>query len=221
MLSRILSRSKELTVRSCAGRQPGSHRPQLHHRRHVAGRCRRRSGIAAGVLEHRHPGPLHLAVHYAWRRNCAWGRRCSRLVLALSIACGFVIGFVPAIGLRQTPLFTAQLESVTSGDEDQFAHARHAGGRPIGVVRHPVGGRGTHLAHAVPVGAHGRRISTERRHHRANLCCCKDNPRTFYSSLLERTRQLDGVQSVALASTFPLVDSRRRARVRAGYQRRR
>jgi len=61
---------------------------------------------------------IHVLIPFAARfTTLASELRIGPAVIAfcfvLSLASGCVVGLVPAIGLRQTPLFTAQLEGVT------------------------------------------------------------------------------------------------------------
>jgi predicted permease len=203
MLSRILARSKELAVRSALG----------------ASRTRIvRSFITEGVLLAGAGGGLGLLLAF-WSidvlvpftskfTTLASELRIGPEVIAfcflLSIACGFVIGFVPAIGLRQTSLFTAQLErasnptKVSSRTRGILVAAQLAFSavllvgagltlRTLLQLEHTDGGFS-------PSGIVTARIYVLKENHHSQ----------FFNALLERTRNLAGVQSVALASTFPL-----------------
>ncbi|MGC2110908.1 MAG: ABC transporter permease [Candidatus Korobacteraceae bacterium] len=202
MVSRILARSKELTLRTALG----------------ASRARIvRSFITEGVLLACGGGVLGLLLAF-WSidvlvpftsrfTTLATELRMGPEVIAfcflLSIGCGVVVGFTPAIGLRQTPLFTAQLENLSSPARiSSRARAVLVAAQLAFSVVLLVGAGLTlrtvfQLEH-MDGGFRSSGVTT------ARIYMLKPGYRKFYGSLLERTRQLDGVQSVALSSTFPL-----------------
>ena len=202
MLSRLLSRSKELTVRAALG----------------ASRARIvRSFITEGMLLAGAGGVLGLVLAF-WSLKCLvpftsqfttlaselrMGPASTGVCIALSVACGFVIGFIPAIGIRQTPLFTSQSENVNSATRmsSRTRGMLVAGQLAVSVIL--LVGAGLTLRTLFQLehmdgGFRPSGVTT------ARIYALKDDPRTFYGALVERTRKLDGVQSVALASTFPL-----------------
>ncbi len=201
MLSRILARSKELAVRSALG----------------ASRVRIvRSFITEGVLLAGGGGAFGLLLAFWSIRvlvpftskftTLASELRIGPEVVAfgfvLSIACGIVIGFVPAIGLRQTPLFTAQLEMSNPTRISSRARAVLVGAQLMFSVVLLVGAGLTlrtlfQLEH-MDGGFRPSGVTT------ARIYLLRRDYGKFYDSLVERTRRLEGVQSAALTSTFPL-----------------
>lgn len=202
MLSRLLSRSKELTVRAALG----------------ASRARIvRSFITEGMLLAGAGGVLGLVLAF-WSleylvpftsqfttlaSELRMGPAAVVACVALSIGCGFVIGFIPAIGVRQTPLFTSPLENVNPATRmsSRTRGMLVAGQLAVSVIL--LVGAGLTLRTLFQLenmdgGFQASGVTT------ARIYALKDDPRTFYNSLIERTRKLDGVQSAALASTFPL-----------------
>jgi putative ABC transport system permease protein len=202
MLSRFLSRSKELTVRSALGASRG---------RIV------RSFITEGILLAGAGGLVGLLLAF-WSLNyfvpftsqfttlaseLRIGPAAVGFCFALSLACGFAIGFLPAIGVRQTSLFTSQLEAVNSAARmsSRTRGMLVAGQLAVSIIL--LVGAGLTLRTLIKLegmdgGFRPNGVTT------ARIYQLKDDFRPFYASLLERTRKLDGVQSVALASTFPL-----------------
>jgi predicted permease len=202
MLSRLLSRSKELTVRAALGASQA---------RIV------RSFITEGMLLTSAGGVLGLLLAF-WSLSylvpftsqfttlasqLRMGPAAIGVCVALSIACGFVIGFIPAIGVRQTPLFTSQLENVNPATKmsSRTRGILVAGQLALSVIL--LVGAGLTLRTLFQLehmdgGFRPSGVTT------AHIYVLKHEFRAFYSALLERTRQLDGVQSVALATTFPL-----------------
>ncbi len=202
MLSRFLSRSKELTVRAALGASRG---------RIV------RSLITEGMLLAAAGGMVGLLLAF-WSLNyfvpftSQFTTLASELRIGpvavgfcfmLSIACGFAIGFIPAIGVRQTPLFTSQLDGVypSARMSSRTRGMLVAGQLAVSIIL--LVGAGLTLRTLITLermdgGFRPSGVTT------ARIYQLKDDYRPFYASLLERTRKLDGVQSVALASTFPL-----------------
>ncbi len=202
MLSRILGRSRELTVRTVLG----------------ASRTRIvRSFVTEGILLAGLGGigglllalwSLDVVVRFTAKfTSLSSELRISLPVIAfcflLSIACGFVIGLVPAIGLRQTPLFTMQLGSAANSSRIR-SRARGilvAAQLALSVVL--LVGAGltlrtlVHLEH-MDGGFDSSGVVT------ARIYVLNSDFTTFFDALVERTRHLSGVESVALSSTFPL-----------------
>jgi predicted permease len=202
MLSRILARAKELTVRAALG----------------ASRARIvRSLITEGVMLSAAGGALGLALAF-WSIDVLvpFSARFTTLAsqlhigpeviafcVGLSVACGFVIGFVPAIGLRQTPLFTARMDSVSIPARVSSRTRGILVAAQLAVSIILLVGAGLTLRTLLQLehldgGFRASGVTT------ARIYLHGDNFRNVYESLVNRTRRLDGVQSVALSSTFPL-----------------
>lgn len=203
MLSRILARSKELAVRSALG----------------ASRTRIvRSFITEGVLLAGAGGSLGLLLAF-WSidilvpftskfttlaSELRMGPEVIAFCFLLSIACGFVVGFVPAIGLRQTSLFTSELErasnpaKISSRTRGILVAAQLAFSVVLMVAAGLTLRTLLQLEHT-DGGFRASGITTARIYQLK-----EDHHNKFFNALLERTRNLVGVQSAALASTFPL-----------------
>ena len=201
MLSRLLSRSKELTVRAALG----------------ASRARIvRSFVTEGMLLAIAGGALGLllafwsidvlvpfAAHFTTLASeLRMGPDVIAFCFALTIACGLVIGFVPAIGLRQGGLSTAQVEGINvparmSARTRGLLVAAQLALSVVLLVGAGLTLRSLLQLEHMDAGFRPSGVTT------ARIYETKPTFRKFYASLLERTR-LDGVQSVALASTFPL-----------------
>ena len=202
MFSRILSRAQELTVRAALGASQG---------RIV------RSFVTEGVLLAGAGGILGLLLAF-WSIDvlvpftARFTTLSSELRIGppdigfcflLSLICGFAIGFVPAIGLKQTPFFTAQMENLTnpariSSRTRGILVAAQMALSVILLVGAGLTLRTLFQLEHMDAGFRSTGVTT------ARIYLQKDNFRSVYGSLLERTRRLDGVESVALSSTFPL-----------------
>ena len=202
MVSRVLSRSKELTLRTALGASRG---------RIV------RSFITEGVLLASGGGALGLLLAF-WSIDVLVpftskfttlaselhiGPEVIAFCFVLSLACGVVIGFAPAIGLRQTPLFSGPLEN--AGNPARMSARARAilVGAQLAFSVVLLVGAGLTLRTVVQLehvdgGFRPSGVTT------ARIYLLKPSYLKFYDSLLERTQKLDGVQSVALSSTFPL-----------------
>lgn len=202
MLSRILARAKELTVRAALG----------------ASRARIvRSLITEDVMLSVAGGALALALAF-WSIDVLGpfsarfttlasqlhiGPEVIAFCVALSIACGFFIGLVPAIGLRQTPLFSARMDSVSVPARISSRTRGILVAAQLAVSIILLVGAGLTLRTLIELehldgGFRTSGVTT------ARIYLHGDNFRSVYESLVDRTRRLDGVQSVALSSTFPL-----------------
>ena len=128
------------------------------------------------------------------------------LCFLLSVACGVVIGIVPAIGVRYTPLFTMEPGNAATAGSSQFEDAGLAGCSTACAVRDPAGRGGLalrtvlHLERVDP-GFQPSGVLT------ARVYGLNGKYREFFTELLERTRRLPGVESAGLASTIPLHDA--------------
>ena len=123
----------------------------------------------------------------------------------LSIACGVVIGLVPAIGVRQTPSLDQSWATPISR-AGSVAHPRNSGGRATGALGDPAGRRRADAAHPPPTGTRRRRIRRQRSLHRANLRAERQATRTSSTSCWSAHDGFRECKSVALSSTFPLYD---------------
>jgi len=202
MLSRILARSKELTVRAALG---------ASHARIV------RSFITEGVLLAAAGGAIGLLLAFlsidvlvpftsqftTLASQLHIGPAVIAFCIVLSMACGFVVGFVPAIGMRHTALFTAQLDNIAiparvSSRTRGILVAAQLAVSVILLVGAGLTVRTLLELEHVDGGFRASGVTT------ARIYLHGDNFRSVYESLVARTRRLDGVQSVALSSTFPL-----------------
>ncbi|HKD86568.1 MAG TPA: ABC transporter permease [Terriglobales bacterium] len=202
MLSRILSRSKELMVRAALG---------ASHGRIV------RSFLTEGMLLACAGGVLALVLAF-WSvdvlvpfsarfttlaSELRIGPQAIAFCFVLSILCGFVIGFMPAIGMRQMPLFTAQMENMSSPARmsSRTRGILVAGQLAVSVILLVGAGltlRTLFQLEHMDAGFRPSGVTT------ARIYTHNDSFQSIYHSLMERTRRLDGVESVALSSTFPL-----------------
>ncbi len=202
MVSRILARSKELTVRAALG----------------ASRVRiARSFITEGMLLACLGGALGLLLAFlsidvlvpftsrftTLATELRIGPQVVVFCFALSIVCGFFVGMAPAVGLRQTPLFSAQLENPSNPARlSSRTRAILVGAQlALSVVLLVAAGltlRTVFELEHLDAGFRPSGVTT------ARIYRMKSGYLKFYDALLERTRRLDGVQSVALAYTFPL-----------------
>ncbi len=202
MLSRILSRSRELAVRAALGASQGRIL---------------RSFITEGVLLAGAGGALGLVLAF-WSidvlvpftsryttlaSQLRIGPEVVVFCFALAIACGVVIGVIPAIGLRQTPLFAAQLDSVNGPARINSRTRGILVGAQLAVSVILLIGAGLTLRtlfqlEHVDGGFRPSGVTT------ARIYLLKSEFGRFYEALVQRTRRLDGVQSVALSTTFPL-----------------
>ncbi len=202
MLSRILARTRELTVRTILG----------------ASRSRiTRSFITEGILLSGCGGiagllfaywSLDVLVRFTSRfTSLASQLQFSPQVIAfcflVSIICGVVVGLIPALGVRQTPLFTMELGNVNLSSRAN-AKARGiliAAQLALSVIL--LVGAGLTLRSLIQLqridsGFEASGVLTGR------IYVLKDTYETFFNKLLQRTRRLPGVQYAALASTVPL-----------------
>ena len=202
MLSRMLARSRELTIRTVMGASRG---------RIV------RSFVTEGVLLAAGGGVFGLllaiwSLDVVVRFTSRYTSLSSQLRISpqevgfcvvLSVVCGVVIGLVPALSVRQTPIFGSELGNTYI--------PRRVGLRARGILV------AAQLALSVVllVGAGLTLRSLLQLEHinggfdaagvfSARVYALNDNYQTFFNNLLDRTRRLPGVQAVALSSTFPL-----------------
>jgi putative ABC transport system permease protein len=200
MLARILARSKELAVRSALG----ASRTRIVRSFVTEGILLAGAGGAVGLLLAF--WSIDVLVPFTSRfTTLASELRIGPDVIAfcflLSIACGFVVGFVPAIGLRQTSLFTAKLTSNPAKISSRTRGILVASQLAFSVVLMVAAGltlRTLLRLEHTDGGFSPSGVTT------ARIYMLKPNQYEFYSALLERVRRISGVQSVALSSTFPL-----------------
>jgi predicted permease len=124
----------------------------------------------------------------------------------VSLACGVVVGMVPAMGVRCTPLFTleAGAANVSSRITSKTRGALVAAQLALCVILLVGAGLALrtvlHLAQVDP-GFQPSGVLT------ARIYILNGKHQEFFKELLERTRRLPGVQSAGLASTIPLRDA--------------
>lgn len=203
MLSRMLARTRELTVRTILG----------------ASRARIvRSFVTEGVLLAAFGGALGFAFAFSSldvlvRFTARFTSLASQLqitpqviafCLVLSVACGVVVGLVPALALRHTAVFATE----GWGNVNLPSRASRKARGILLVVQLALSvvllvGAGLTLRSLI----HLERIDagfTPGGVLTARIYVLNANHPTFFDALLERARKLPGVQSAALASTFPL-----------------
>ena len=203
MLSRMLARTRELAVRTILG----------------ASRARIvRSFVTEGVLLAAFGGMLGLVlaissldvlVHFTARfTSLASQLQITPQVIAfcvvLSVSCGALVGLVPALALRHTPLFATEGLGNTNLPRRASRKARET----LLVVQLALSvvllvGAGLTLRSLIQLeridaGFTPSGILT------ARIYVLNANHPTFFHDLLERARKLPNVQSAALGSTFPL-----------------
>lgn len=203
MVSRVLARARELTVRTILG---------ASHNRIV------RSLITEGILLAIFGGlvgwvlaysSLGLLVSFTSRytslaSQLKFTTQVAAFCFLLSVGCGVAIGLLPALGVRYTSLFTAG-----AGSTSLPPGRLNSKGRGVLIA--------TQLALSVIllVGA-GLALRTVMQLERvdagfrpgglltARIYILNGRYREFFGRLLERTRRLPGVESAGLASTIPL-----------------
>ena len=126
MVSRVLARTRELTVRTILGAS----------RSRIA-----RSLITEGIMLAVLGGVIGLVLAY-WSMGLVVNFTSKFTSLAsqlhftpqviafcflLSVGCGIVIGLVPAIGVRYTPLFTMEVGNANLSGANQLEDPRHSG----------------------------------------------------------------------------------------------
>jgi predicted permease len=205
MVSRMLARSRELTVRTILG----------------ASRSRILRGLVTeGIMLAILGGIIGLTLAYwsvgllvsftskftSLASQLAFTPQVIVFCLVLSVACGVVIGMVPAIGVRYTPLFTTEPGAasrprrVSSKTRGMLVTAQLA----LCVVLLVGAGltlRTVLYLERVDPGFRPNGVLT------ACIYSLNGKYREFFTELLERTRRLPGVESAGLASTIPLSDA--------------
>jgi len=203
MMSRVLARTRELTVRTILGAS----------RNRIV-----RSLITEGILLAMFGGlvgwvlaysSLGLLVSFTSRYTSLASQlqftpQIGAFCFLLSVGCGVAIGLLPALGVRYTPLFTMEV-----GNASLPPGRLNSKGRGVLIA--------TQLALSVIllVGA-GLALRTVMQLQRvdagfrpaglltARIYILNGKYREFFGQLLERTRRLPGVESAGLASTIPL-----------------
>jgi putative ABC transport system permease protein len=202
MMSRVLARTHELTVRTILGAS----------RKRIA-----RSLITEGVMLAMLGGSigwllayssLGLVVRFASKftslaSQLQFTPQVGVFCVLLSLGCGVVIGGGPALGTRYTPLFTADVGNthlphrISSKTRSILVAAQFA----LSVILLVGAGLALrtviHLQH-VDAGFQPSGTLT------ARLYVLNGKYREFFNELLKRTRNLPGVESAGLASTIPL-----------------
>ena len=202
MLSRMLARARELTVRSALG---------ATQTRIV------RSFLTEGIVLAAFGGVLGLllafwslsvlvrftAIFTTLSSQLHMGWQVIAFALLLSLACGLVIGIVPAVVVRRTPFYSLQVgNSISPGRVSSRTRALLVGAQLAFSIVLLVGAGLTlrsliQLEH-VDGGFEPSGVMT------ARLYVMNPKVPAIFDALLDKARRLPGVQSVALASTFPL-----------------
>ncbi len=205
MVSRMLARTQELTVRTILG----ASRSRILRGLVTEGVMLAILGGVAGLtLAYLSVG---LLVSFASKfTSLASQLTFTPLVFAfcflLSIACGVVIGMVPTIGVRYTALFTP--ESGTTNMPSRISSKTRGGlvAAQLALCVILLVGAGLalrtvlHLERVDP-GFQPSGVLT------ARIYSLNGKYREFFEQLLERTRRLPGVESAGMASTIPLHDA--------------
>jgi len=202
MMSRVLARTRELTVRTILGAS----------RKRIT-----RSLITEGVMLALLGGSIGWVLAYSSlglvvRFTSKFTSLASQLqftpqvalfCVLLSLGCGLVVGGGPALGVRYTPLFTAEIgntylpQRISSKTRSILVAAQLA----LSVVLLVGAGLALrtviHLQHVDPGFRPGGILT-------ARFYVLNEKCREFFDQLLKRTRNLNGVESAGLASTIPL-----------------
>ena len=202
MLSRALSRSRELTVRAVLGASQGRIIRTLATEGLLFGVIGGVVGLLLALWS------VEVLVPFASRfttlsTELHVGPAAVACCVALSIICGCVVGMVPAIGLKHTVLCTTMSEGsnipvrINSRARGILVAAQLAMSVILLVAAGLTLRTLLHLEHLDP-GFRPSGITI------ARVYLLKEDVHSFYNALLERARKLDDVESVALSSTFPL-----------------
>src|SRR6516225_1494081 len=202
MMSRVLARTRELTLRTILG----------------ASRTRiTRSLITEGVMLAVLGGSIGWLLAYSSlgllvRFTSKFTSLASQLqftpqvalfCVLLSLGCGVVIGVGPALGVRYTPLFTAEIGSTylphrISSKTRSILVAAQLALSVILLVGAGLALRTVIHLQRVDAGFQPSGVLT------ARIYVLNEKYREFFNQLLRRTRKLPGVESAGLASTIPL-----------------
>jgi predicted permease len=202
MVSRMLARTPELTVRTILG----------------ASRSRILRGmITEGVMLAIFGGMVGLILAYwsvgllvsfaskftSLASQLTFTPQVIAFCFLLSVACGVVIGIVPSVGVRYTPLFAMEGDNATvsSRVSSKTRGALVAAQLALCVILLVGAGLALrtllHLERVDP-GFQPSGVLT------ARIYSLNEKYREFFKQLLERTRRLPGVESAGMASTIPL-----------------
>jgi putative ABC transport system permease protein len=202
MLSRMLSRTRELTIRTVLG----------------ASRSRIiRSFVTEGILLAAGGGVLGLLLAF-WsldvvvRFASKYTSLSSQLHISaqevafcvgLSIVCGVVIGLVPTLSVRQTAIFGLELVNAYNPGRVGLRARGTLVAAQLALSVILLVGAGLTLRSLVKLehingGFEASGVFS------ARIYALNNNYKTFFNDLLDRTRRLPGVQAAALSSTFPL-----------------
>ena len=205
MVSRMLARTRELTVRTILG----------------ASRSRILRGmVTEGVMLAIIGGMVGLILAYwsvgllvsftskftSLASQLTFTPQVMAFCFLLSVACGVVIGMVPSVGLRYTALFTAEGSNAgaSSGISLKTRGALVAAQLALCVILLVAAGLALrtvlHLERVDP-GFQPSGVLT------ARIYILNGKHQEFFKELLERTRRLPGVVSAGLASSIPLHDA--------------
>ena len=203
MVSRVLARTRELTVRAMLG----ASRERIVRSLITEGiMLAMIGGVVGWILAY---SSLGLLVSFTSKftslssqlQFTPWvGAFC----LLVSVGCGVVIGLLPALGVRYTPLFTMEVGNASLPPNRLSTKSRGilvATQLALSVIL--LVGAGLALRtvlhlERVDAGFQPNGLLT------ARIYVLNERYREFFNQLLERTRRLPGVESAGLASTIPL-----------------
>jgi len=202
LMSRVLARTRELTVRTILG----ASRKRITRSLITEGvMLALLGGLVGWVLSY---SSLGLLVRFTSKftslaSQLQFTPQVAAFCVLLSLGCGVVIGGGPALGVRLTPLFTAGVgntylrQRISSKTRSILVAAQLA----LSVIL--LVGAGLSLRtlihlQRVDAGFQPSGILT------ARLYVLNGKYREFFDQLLTRTRNLPGVESAGLASTIPL-----------------
>jgi putative ABC transport system permease protein len=205
MVSRMLSRTRELAVRTILG----------------AGRSRiLRSMVTEGIMLAIVGGLAGLAIAYgsvgllvsftakftSLASQLSFSPEVIVFCLLLSLACGVVIGLAPSIGVRFLPLFTMERGNVNVSSRITAKTRGVLVAVQLAFCVVLLGGAGLALRtvlhlERVDAGFQPEGVLT------ARLYILNGSHQEFFKQLLGRIRRLPGVESAGMASTIPLHDT--------------
>lgn len=203
MLSRMIARTRELTVRTILG----ASRNRIVRSLITEGLLLAMfGGLVGWVLAY---SSLGLLVSFTSRYTSLASQlqftpQVGGFCFLLSVGCGVAIGLLPALGVRYTPLFTTEVGNTTlppgrlNSKSRGVLIATQLALSVILLVGAGLALRTVIQLERVDAGFRPSGLLT------ARIYILNGRYREFFSQLLERTRTLAGVESVGLASTIPL-----------------
>ncbi len=203
MVSRVLARTRELTVRAILG----ASRERIVRSLITEGiMLAIFGGVVGWVLAY---SSLGLLVSFTSKftslsSQLRFTAQVGAFWLLVSVGGGVVIGLLPALGVRYTPLFTMEVGNASLPPNRLSSKSRGvlvATQLALSVILLVGAGLAlrtvVHLERVDP-GFQPSGLLT------ARIYILNDGYKQFFNQLLERTRKLPGVESAGLASTIPL-----------------